>query len=71
MKDEAKRAQVEALAKTFLGGQQSLTHKELIAAVMEKTACGESSAKTRIREMSAWGYAIKGPDERYRLGAPL
>jgi hypothetical protein len=69
--DEARRAQVETLAKSVLNGQTSLRHSDLVAAIMDKTSCKESSAKTKVREMKAWGYAIIGPDERYRLGTPL
>jgi len=68
--DQKRRLNSKALASTVLTGQKAMKHAELVDAIMDKSSCKESSAKTRIREMTAWGYVEKGQDERYRLSNP-
>lgn len=67
--DQKRRANSKALAASILAGQKALKHADFVGSIMDKSSCKESSAKTRIREMTSWGYVQKGEDDRYRLNS--
>jgi hypothetical protein len=61
------RRQSEELAADILPGQSSICHKDLVQAIMQRTAKSERTAKDRVADMCGWKIIEKGADGSYRL----
>lgn len=70
-KEEERASQVvlkhKSIAKEVFAGQTSYTYTDGVKAIMKFTHRKERTAKEMIKDMSGWGFIVKGNDNNYRL----
>lgn len=68
MRAEKNMEKTKEIAEAIFTPLVSFSHKEAVSKIMMATSQGESSAKTKLKNMVGWSFVDHGPDGNYRKG---